>query len=240
MRICISGRLSKNSLTFEYRKAFISYLKHALMTQEESLYETYYKNVEGILKEFATAFIFGVEKVSGDVFELKNNDLKVVITTADMAIGIRLYNAVVNQLKKSYPIFDNTFTATYLTFEKEPLILKDSIEIKFLSPLLVRDVLDHKKYLSIEDDRFSAVLLANTKEQMLRLCKITPETSVYFEIEPIRAKRIVVKHYDQRIDGLLGSYRLSGPPSILKYLYDAGMGSRKSAGFGVFKITKGA
>ena len=240
MRICISGKLSKNSLVFEFRKAFISYFKHALKEQEEALYETYYKNGEGILKEFATAFIFGVEKVSDEVFELKNMDLKIVMTTADMAIGIRLYNAVVNQLKKAYPIFDNTFTATHLSFEQEPLILKESIEIKFLSPLLVRDPLDHNNYLNIEDDRFGAVLLANTKEQMLRLSKITPETSVYFDIEAIRAKRIVVKHYDQRIDGLLGSYRLSGPPGILKYLYDAGMGSRKSAGFGVFKITKGA
>lgn len=69
--------------------------------------------------------------------------------------------------------------------------------------------------------------------------KITdfPETIVdTFRIEPINAKKIVVKYYEKQIECSTGIFKISGDKKLLEYLYKAGMGSNHSAGFGMFQI----
>jgi CRISPR-associated endoribonuclease Cas6 len=57
-------------------------------------------------------------------------------------------------------------------------------------------------------------------------------------IKKVRPKVVVVKHYDQFIESSIGTYILKGSPHILQAMYDAGMGSKSSAGFGMFEVLK--
>ena len=53
---------------------------------------------------------------------------------------------------------------------------------------------------------------------------------------PINARSIVVKHYGINIECSIGDFELTGNSAALDYLLKAGIGSRRSSGFGVAKI----
>ncbi len=239
MRLSIKGELSALQLSVDYRKALISYLKNALSETDKSIFEKFYKESEGVLKEFATAFLFNTNGYEKGVFQLKSNDVRLIITTSDIEIGIKLYNALLSQLHKDYPIFQNTFKATAIHIEKDPLIASERIEVKLLSPLLVRNPIDHKLYTAFDQGSFQEHFVQNIKEQLVRLGKWSENEELNIDIIPIQPKKVVVKHYGQYMDGQIGSFELRGNSSVLKYLYDSGIGSRRSAGFGVFNIIGG-
>jgi len=102
--------------------------------------------------------------------------------------------------------------------------------------LCARSRKDYKDYyFSYSADEFEDTVRINIKEQL----KITdfPETIVdTFRIEPINAKKIVVKYYEKQIECSTGIFKISGDKKLLEYLYKAGMGSNHSAGFGMFQI----
>ena len=53
---------------------------------------------------------------------------------------------------------------------------------------------------------------------------------------PINARSIVVKHYGINIECSVGDFELTGNSAVLDYLLKAGIGSRRSSGFGIAKI----
>ena len=57
-----------------------------------------------------------------------------------------------------------------------------------------------------------------------------------FSIKPIEAKKTVIRHYNQMIEASLGCFEISGDNMLLNYLYSCGVGSRTSAGFGMFEV----
>ena len=79
------------------------------------------------------------------------------------------------------------------------------------------------------------ILKINIKEQL----SITnfPENIVdTFSLEPVKAKKVIVKFYEKKIETSTGIFKISGNEQLLKYLYDAGIGSKRSSGFGMFQI----
>ena len=118
--------------------------------------------------------------------------------------------------------------------EKE--VDSDEITIKFISPLVVRSRQNQKDfYYSFEHKEFLDILKINVREQL----SITnfPENIVdTFSLEPIKAKKVIVKFYEKKMETSVGIFKMSGDKQLLKYLYEAGLGSRHSAGFGMFEI----
>jgi len=57
-----------------------------------------------------------------------------------------------------------------------------------------------------------------------------------FSIEPILAKKTVVKHFDIMLEASVGAFLIKGNPLLLNFLYLGGMGSRRSGGFGLFEL----
>ena len=79
------------------------------------------------------------------------------------------------------------------------------------------------------------MLKINIKEQ-LKITNIPLETVDTFKIKPIKAKKIIIKFYEKYIECSTGTFELSGNKELLEYLYKSGMGSKHSAGFGMFQI----
>ena len=48
----------------------------------------------------------------------------------------------------------------------------------------------------------------------------------------IDCKKVVAKHYRRYIDLTTGIIEIKANPNILQYIYDVGLGSRRSSGFG--------
>ena len=49
-------------------------------------------------------------------------------------------------------------------------------------------------------------------------------------------KKLIIKFYEKQIECSTGIFALEGDIELLNYLYKAGMGSKHSAGFGMFQI----
>ena len=75
----------------------------------------------------------------------------------------------------------------------------------------------------------------NIKEQ-LKITDIPKETVDKFNIETVSAKKVIVKFYEKKIETSVGTFKISGDKILLEYFYKAGMGSKHSSGFGMFKI----
>ena len=57
-----------------------------------------------------------------------------------------------------------------------------------------------------------------------------------FEIKSDNYKKVIVKFYEKKIESTLGSFNIKGDIDLLRYLYQAGVGSKRSSGFGMFEI----
>ena len=118
----------------------------------------------------------------------------------------------------------------------EKQIDTEEIIIKFMSPLVVRShSKDKDYYYSYNDEQFKDVLKINIKQQ-LRITNISEELVDKLEINAIKPKKVIVKFYEKKIETSTGIFKISGDKELLKYLYDAGIGSKRSSGFGMFQI----
>ena len=57
-----------------------------------------------------------------------------------------------------------------------------------------------------------------------------------FELVPLKPKQLGQRVFGQLVLGNGGIYQLKGHPELLQFLLEAGVGSRRSAGFGLFEI----
>ena len=118
----------------------------------------------------------------------------------------------------------------------EKQIDTEEITIKFMSPLVVRShSKDKDYYYSYNDEQFKDVLKINIKQQ-LKITNISEELVDKLEINAIKPKKVIVKFYEKKIETSTGIFKISGDKELLKYLYDAGIGSKRSSGFGMFQI----
>ena len=90
-------------------------------------------------------------------------------------------------------------------------------------------------YYSFENEKFEETLKMNIKEQ-LKITNIPLELVNTLKITPIKAKKVIIKFYEKQIECSTGIFELEGNIELLNYLYKAGMGSKHSAGFGMFQI----
>ena len=75
----------------------------------------------------------------------------------------------------------------------------------------------------------------NIREQV-KTADISVELVNTLKITPIKAKKVVIKFYEKQIECSTGIFELDGDVELLEYLYKAGVGSKHSAGFGMFQI----
>jgi len=52
-------------------------------------------------------------------------------------------------------------------------------------------------------------------------------------------KRVVTKYKDTWINGWKGMYRISGSSRALEFIYNTGLGSKNSQGFGLLEVIGG-
>ena len=127
-------------------------------------------------------------------------------------------------------------TLENITIANEKEITTEKISVKFQAPLCIRLRENSKDYYySYENEKFEETLKINIKEQ-LKITNMPTEIVDTFTIKPIKAKKVLIKFYEKCIECSTGTFELSGNKELLKYLYKSGIGSKHSAGFGMFQI----
>ena len=154
---------------------------------------------------------------------------------------IRLYNAFLARFKnkKEFKITDNSMLLTHLYSEVLKEFEDNHLIIKMNSPLIARNhdrQTNKNKYYLATDSEFKETIKINISNVIERLnLDLSLED---FEINPLKTTKTVVRLYGSMIQGSLGIFELKGNKELLNFLYQTGIGSARSSGYGTFSIIK--
>lgn len=236
MRLKLNFDLENESLPIQYRKSVMSFIKLSLSEYDEQYYKKYYNDKDTIMKPYTFAMFFRSPKFENDRIIIKDKRLELNISIADYETSIILYNAFNHQKNKKFSLDKNSWILKNINMSLDKKFDSEEITIKFMSPLVVRSHLENKDYYySYNDEKFKDILKINIKQQ-LKITDIPINLVDSFDIVAIDPKKIIVKFYEKKIETTSGIFKISGDKQLLKYLYDAGMGSKRSSGFGMFQI----
>lgn len=237
MRIKITFEFEKQTIPIDYRRGFLSILKHCLNISENDLYERLYGKQE--IKPFSFAVNLG-SKVKFNkvdrVIELDKTPKTLTISCNSPETITHLYNGI--RKINEYPFFQNKFLRNIkehrIYLQHESKISADCEVFKTLSPVLVK-IPETEKYLLPHSPDFELALNHHLKICCENFTNI-PFTPVSFK--NISTKKQVIFHYGFLFDAFTGRFLIEGKNEILKLIYDVGLGVRRSQGFGLLEVLK--
>lgn len=236
MRIKLYFSLESTIIPIDYRRSIISFIKLSLSEYSEKEFEKYYNQKDNIVKPYAFSVFFRHPQFDKNNIIVKDKAFEMNMTIANYETAISLYNAFNHQKNKKFSINQNSWILRKIDLIPEKEIKDNKIVIKFQSPLCVRRREENKDYYySFENEEFEAILKMNVKEQLKRM-NMKEELANTLKINPVKAKKVIIKFYEKQIECSTGIFELEGEIELLNYLYRLGMGSKHSAGFGMFQI----
>ena len=141
---------------------------------------------------------------------------------------------------------DWTLNQSYILFESlitmKKTIADSHIIARMRSPLCIsRTFIENEQkkplYLQPFDLEFSDYLCSNFSKKYQAAYHIQPDTPV--SISPYKVSprdKYVTRFKGVYITAWKGLYHISSSPEVLTFLYDVGLGSRNSQGFGLFDV----
>lgn len=228
-------------LPLDYRPGFMSLIKSAVKNQTENLYEFIY--AKRTVKPYTFAVTFGDElKIEGDkIFFTKPIGFK--FSSFDTNYEIYVYNYLVRE--KEVKIYDQSFEVSSIRFVRKKEIKSSTVIFKTLSPVLIRSHENENFYLCPKcenfegDESFDDAFKFNLNELTKNLIGLD---GVDAEFKALKLKRVVVKHMkkygDLKFPAFTGVFFLRASPEVLNLVNLAGLGSRRSEGFGMIELVK--
>ena len=120
-------------------------------------------------------------------------------------------------------------------------IFEDRIMIRTLSPITayVTDEDGHTVYYSPKDEKFYDSLIINARRKWGSAYGTAEEPSLHIcRLENVRYIKRATRFKSTYITAWHGTFILEGSPKILDLLYQVGLGSKNSQGFGMFEVIK--
>ena len=136
---------------------------------------------------------------------------------------------------------DSKWEVIGLEFPKRPEI-SNEVRIRTLSPMTVYSTLttpDLRKktyYYSPYEKEFHKLIDLNAKKKHFILHNRNIKSSL--TVRPLRAREVVLMYKETVVKGWLGLFTLKGPKTLIRTVYDVGLGSKNPQGFGMFEVLK--
>lgn len=223
MRYKLYFDLENEIISIQYRKSILSFIKKSLENYDEQEYKEYYNERDNIIKPYTFAVFFRDSKFEGDNIIVKSKILELNISINNYKTGAVLYNAFNHQKNKKFSLNQNSMVLKNIILLPEKNIESNRIDIKFLSPLVVRQRDDNKDYYhSYQSENFIEVLKLNIKSQLQKE-NLSEQLLEDFNILPIKPKKTVVKFYEKQIEVSLGNFQMQGNKELLEFLYKTGI-----------------
>lgn len=241
MRFYLTLKLEKEEFSLDYRRVILSYIKNAISSCNDGrYYDNYFKDT--IQKDYCFSVILPKPKYMSDKIILDSKEIRVLFSTDDSRkTGFILFSAFISQKNKMFKIpNNNSMTLKNISNQKNQEITNSKVIFKTSqgSGLCVRD---HNKETNIDkhyvfnDKLFQDKLKIVIKNQAIN-AGFSKDDVDSIKFNPIQCKKIVVKHYKSYIDSTVGMFEMQGNSKLLQYFYNVGLGSRKSAGFGMIDL----
>lgn len=212
-----------------------SWIKHALQTDNEILYEKLYELKNKKVRQYTYCVKMRSIQYKDGLVYLANNTISVEFTDADFSELLAFYNAFINYKnnKSSFSMNRNSMKLVKVSMKKLNKVLDNEVIVKMESPLVVRYAYaGQDKYLEIDDNCFEDVLNKTTKQMLLDL----GYTDFDLKISIVKGKKTVTNLFRHKATATLGYLKIVGDPNIISVLLQTGIGSRRAAGLGKFKI----
>ena len=236
MRMRLYFTLENKKIPIDYRRSIISFIKLSLSEYSEDELKKYYNQKDNIIKPYAFSIFFKHPQINAEEIIVEDKKFEMNMTTENYETTITLYNAFNAQKHKKFSINKNSWILQKIVLIPEKEITENKIVVKFQAPICVRKRENNKDYYySYERKEFVETVKLNIQEQ-LKITNLSPEMVETFNIIPVVAKKVIVKFYEKQIECSTGIFKLEGDVELLNYLYKSGIGSRHSAGFGMFQI----
>ncbi|MHB1153748.1 MAG: CRISPR-associated endoribonuclease Cas6 [Eubacteriales bacterium] len=238
MRIKMTFRLCKKTLISDYHPCIISFFKAALSKYDNKLYDSLYGSGAPIQKNFTFSTYLPNSTFSNDEIILDDKTIVVTLSTPDMIFGIDFYNAALGMKNMSYPFGNNIAKLIQIKVENHKVIKSETVYFKMLSPVIVKAHIkgSRDEYYTVGDECFYGQLKLICTKQFEKLAPYLCIKNL--EIEAVNCKKTVVALFGQKITATLGIFKLKAETEIINYLYQAGIGSKRSSGFGFFEIIR--
>lgn len=238
MRLLLEFQLEENTISLEYRKFFLHFLKDSLSNANGGkYYNQFYNGTES--KNFTFAIFFDKPKFQKDEIVLKSNRVKMLFSTSDKMTGLLFYSSFLERKKKVYQMEKgNTIQLLAVRNLREQEIGANQILVKTNAPLVIRrHTREENKdfYYSFEREEFLQEAKQSMKRQLLQAGFIE-EVIENVNLQPVKCRKVIVTHYGCKIETTIGTFLLEGNKSVLSYFLQTGIGARKSEGFGMLEL----
>ncbi len=102
-----------------------------------------------------------------------------------------------------------------------------------LSPVTVYKHVQGIRYISPYEPDFQHSISLNAERKLMSLKRDKPTTPL--RVITLEAENVSVSYKNNTISAWRGKFKLSGPLSLIKIVYEAGLGSKNSQGFGMIE-----
>ncbi len=246
MRFSIIFEINKSIIALNYQKLIISILKKCFQLSNKSVYEIFYNSPK--IKPFTFSVYFPESKFEKNKIKLGNkNEIILNFSTYNTEIGLLFYNGLLEYVKKGFYYKDKEFQLRLksVILKREYRIKTDRIKFKTLSPIIVRHHIREKnkdEYLTLQNsdlEKFENQLNVNMSYVFKEF--LGKEYKLKFKPEAI--KSVPIKVSDEKftkgyIPANIGTFYLEADIEALDFVYKAGLGARRSFGFGMIEVVK--
>ncbi len=170
---------------------------------------------------------------------------KEIVFTKDVMFEVRsvephMLQLLKNSLEKNGIDYLQQHYTNVVATLKDKVIEKDEILIRMISPICVYSTDKHSGktyYYSPDEAQFQKQINENFRRKYEAYTGITVTDDICIESNRIHPKdKYVTKYKGFYINGWKGQYTLRGKRQYLDFLYQTGLGSKNSQGFGMFEV----
>ena len=118
---------------------------------------------------------------------------------------------------------------------------RDSIVAEMISPIvacITEKGQHYTRYYGPDDMEFYRLITDNAHRKYVSYYGREPDTGLEIELIAATSRDKLITRYKGRtlIEAWGGRYRIKGEPAMLRLVYNAGLGSKNSQGFGMMKL----
>jgi len=228
-----------------YRRNFTYLIKEAINPDHSGtdIYNKYYaEKKQNVQKPFTFSVYLPVKaKIKENhktCFVLGDDKIRFHFSSSNPVFLIEVYNGLLG-IKKDFNLF-NGYKIEVKNFymQKNTPIDSDEVVFKTFSPVLVRDIENRKGkgFISFEHKDFEE----NVFFSIRNLCRNFIDRDYELErdqveILPVKCNAVPISNYGGEI-GTSGILKIKAPVEVLQLLYDAGLGAKRSQGFGMLEV----
>ena len=241
MRLELQFDLSKPEMILDYRRVILSWLKAGLSNcNEGKYYQQYFEGTRQ--KDYSFTVLLGKARFTRDRIYLTESKIKVIFSADHRSrTGLIFYSAFLGMKNKRFALPEENAMTLRAVSQKREQMIDDSVvyfQTCLGNGLCIRDhdrATNHDRFVTFEEPDF--------KEKAVEILKYQASTAGFSDgmlqdlsIEPVQCKKVLVYFYKRYIDTSVGIFKMHGHPDVLQYFYEAGLGSKHSAGYGQVNI----